>query len=347
MKRMGKRLAMRGACVVGTDAAARQLRRRELLVVNYHGLQLDESRRRAWLLLPRRRFMEQLAYLARCYRVLPVDAAIAALRAGRLAEPTACITFDDGYRNNLTIGLPILRELGLPATIYLATGLIGTDARLWTTRLELAFADTSVDRVDLGAIGMGVERLGHPQRDAAARARLGYRVKERLKSRPALERLTLVAEVLAALDARAPDDGGDFAFMDWDQVAQMGATGLVTFGGHTVHHEIVSRLDDEAVEHEISASVERARATGYGSETFAYPNGGVDDFDERAASALGRTGISTAFTTIDGLNAATTPPYAMRRVVVGADMSFDAFRLRVSGVASALSRSGSMADAAE
>ena len=344
---MGKRLAMRGACVVGTDSAARQLRRRELLVVNYHGLQADDSRRRAWLLLPRRRFVEQLSYLARYYRVRPVDEAVAALREGGLAEPTACITFDDGYRNNLTIGLPILRELRLPATIYLATGLIGTDARLWTTRIELAFSATRADRVDLGAIGMGVERLGDRERDVAARTRLGYRVKERLKSRPARERATLVSDVLAALDATVPDDGGDFAFLDWDEIGAMGATGLVTFGGHTVHHEIVSRLDDAAVEREIADSVERSRATGYGSETFAYPNGGVDDFDARAASALGRAGIATACTTIDGLNASTTPPYAMRRVVVGADMSFDAFRLRVSGVTSALRGGSSLAHAAE
>ena len=344
---MGKRLAMRGACVVGTDAAARQLRRRELLVVNYHGLQADDSRRRAWLLLPRGRFVEQLSYLARNYRVRPVDEAVAALRDGRLTEPTACLTFDDGYRNNLTIGLPILRELRLPATIYLATGLIGTDARLWTTRLELAFSETHAAQVDLGAIGMGVERLGDGARDAATRARVGYRVKEHLKSRPARERATLVSDLLAALGTKTPDDGGDFAFLDWDEVGAMGATGLVTFGGHTVHHEIVSRLDDSAVEREITDSVQRSRSTGYASETFAYPNGGVDDFDARAASALGRVGIAAAFTTIDGLNAAATPPYAMRRVVVGADMSFDAFRLRVSGVASALSRSGSVAEAAE
>jgi len=172
-------------------------------------------------------------------------------------------------------------------------------------------------------------------------------VKERLKSRPARERATLVDDVLAMLDTKAPDDGGDFAFLGWDEVGAMGATGLVTFGGHTVHHEIVSRLDDATVEREIADSVARSRATGYGSETFAYPNGAVDDFDARAASALGAAGIAAAFTTIDGLNAASTPPYAMRRVVVGADMSFDAFRLRVSGVASALSRSRPVGEAAK
>lgn len=37
------------------------------------------------------------------------------------------VTFDDGYQNNLVHALPILEELGVPATIYLATGFLDSD----------------------------------------------------------------------------------------------------------------------------------------------------------------------------------------------------------------------------
>jgi peptidoglycan/xylan/chitin deacetylase (PgdA/CDA1 family) len=331
-----KRFVLRAASVVGADAASRYLRRGELLAVNYHGLRTDMNPRRDWLLLSREQFVEQCRFLARHYDVRPVDDAVAAMRAGTLTRPTACITFDDGYRNNLTIALPVLRELGLPATIYLATGLIGTDTRLWTIRIELAFQATRADRVDLDELGLPPVSLGDRARNAAERELAGLRVKEKLKTLPAVRREAVVDRLLERLDVHAPDDGGDFAFLDWDEVTSLGRSGLVTFGGHTVHHEIVSRLDDAAVDREVSDSVVRARATGYVSETFAYPNGGVDDFDARAGKTLGRLGISTAFTTIDGLNSADTPPFAMRRVVVGGDWSLDAFRFHVSGLASGL-----------
>lgn len=35
------------------------------------------------------------------------------------------ITFDDGYKDNLTEALPVLRQFNFPATIFVTTGLIG------------------------------------------------------------------------------------------------------------------------------------------------------------------------------------------------------------------------------
>jgi peptidoglycan/xylan/chitin deacetylase (PgdA/CDA1 family) len=331
---------VRGACAIGTPAIVRRFRRHELLIVNYHGLRTDESTRRAWLLLPRAQFVEQIRYLAANYRVLAVDDALARLRSGGLDEPTVCVTFDDGYRNNLTIGLPILRQFDVPATIYLASGLIGTSARLWTTRIELAFAVSRRDIVDLSAVDLGVHRLGDADTHQRVRARLGRATKERLKTFAAAQRSALVDYILAALDAGDTPDDGEFAFLTWEQVSALGETGLVTFGAHTVGHEILSRLDDDAVDREVGESVERVRATGYESASFAYPNGGVGDFDDRAAKALRRVAIPAALTTLNGLNGPSTDPYALRRVVVGADMSIDQFRLHTSGATSMLAARG-------
>ncbi len=43
-----------------------------------------------------------------------------------------CVTFDDGYLDNLEHGEPVLRELGIPATIFLPTGIIdGSESYFW------------------------------------------------------------------------------------------------------------------------------------------------------------------------------------------------------------------------
>jgi peptidoglycan/xylan/chitin deacetylase (PgdA/CDA1 family) len=38
---------------------------------------------------------------------------------------TVCITFDDGYRDNLEIALPLLEKYEIPASFFVATGFIG------------------------------------------------------------------------------------------------------------------------------------------------------------------------------------------------------------------------------
>lgn len=332
-------LAYRLAALPPIVGSVRRARGRQLLVVCYHGLAEDDAPLAHWLLVRRSAFDAQIAFLARHYDCLPVDEALDRLWSGRLTRPTAAVTFDDGYESNATIGLPILARHGVPGTIYLATGLIGTDARLWTTTVELAVWRTAVRAVDLSWLGLGTLDLdadasGHsPQRRAAAR-----RVVARLKTLPSAERHVVQARVLAALDAvgagSAADDGGAFRLMDWETVRRVGASGLVTFGGHTVNHEIVGRLDDDAVAREIGDSVATVarEVPGAVSRTFAYPNGQPADFDARAEAALVRAGCTAAMTTISGLNAPTVPRMQLRRVNVGDRTTLERFAVQTTGL---------------
>jgi len=66
-------------------------------------------------------FHWQMQLLRRHFRPLSLDRATRLLRAGALPPRSVCVTFDDGYRNNLDIAAPILRQFDLPATVFVAT----------------------------------------------------------------------------------------------------------------------------------------------------------------------------------------------------------------------------------
>jgi peptidoglycan/xylan/chitin deacetylase (PgdA/CDA1 family) len=75
-----------------------------------------------------RRQME--AALASGARPVDLTTAVAALENGS-TERLVCVTFDDAYHDNLDQALPVLRQLGIPATIFVPTGIIDGSARLY------------------------------------------------------------------------------------------------------------------------------------------------------------------------------------------------------------------------
>src|SRR5579862_5072034 len=111
------------------------------------------------------RFDAQMAYLSRHHRVMPLDRAFRSLREGTLpAEDAVAITFDDGYRDNLTNALPTLRRYNLPATIFVATDHIGTGVLTWYDRLvplletlDLAVLDRRAGNLIPGEIARLIE----------------------------------------------------------------------------------------------------------------------------------------------------------------------------------------------
>lgn len=69
------------------------------------------------------RFSRHLDFLAeQGYRVLALDELLARLRGGQsLPERSVALTFDDGYRSVYEQAFPLLRERGLPFTLFLNT----------------------------------------------------------------------------------------------------------------------------------------------------------------------------------------------------------------------------------
>jgi peptidoglycan/xylan/chitin deacetylase (PgdA/CDA1 family) len=66
--------------------------------------------------------------LERGFRAWTLRQAIAAYNAGeRIPENVFVVTFDDGYENNLRQALPVLEEVGVPATVFIATAYLDSE----------------------------------------------------------------------------------------------------------------------------------------------------------------------------------------------------------------------------
>lgn len=107
-------------------------------------------------------YLEQVIskYLKNGYTFVPIDSVFNAHRF-------VCLTFDDGYRDNYTTALPILKRLGIPFAIYISTNYIDNKQPMWwypDQQLGLSLEELRIlDREPLCTIG--AHTLSHPRLD--------------------------------------------------------------------------------------------------------------------------------------------------------------------------------------
>lgn len=247
--------------------------------------------------MPLSTFHSQMEHLAAHYRVYRLDDAVDRLMWGGLADNAIAITFDDGYRDNFDHAWPVLRQLGMTATFFLATGTIGTGKLLWHDRVFRSFAATT--RRELRAFGTARETLPLDTPDQRARSR--QRFVDFLRTLDNVERERYVDELEGRLDIGSdPRDAS--LMMTWDQARRMAGEGA-HFGAHTVTHPILSRLARDEARQEICESkavVERQLGTAI--DCFAYPAGRPVDYDDAIKDLLREAGFVSAVTTRCGSN---------------------------------------------
>ena len=236
-------------------------------------------------------FDRQLEALARWFTVLPLRDAVSRLRAGTLPVRAACVTFDDGYADNATVALPLLRKRGVPATFFIATAFLD-GGRMWNDSVIETVRrapDGGLDARHVGLASLPTATL--EQRRAAIDALLGV-----LKYLPQEERQGCVDELSVQASGGLPSD----LMMTAGQVRQLSAGGM-DIGAHTMSHPILAKLEPGRAGIEIGDGKRRLEEiTGVPVSLFAYPNGkpGVDYLPEHVGlvKELGfEAAVSTAW----------------------------------------------------
>ncbi|MEO1594053.1 MAG: polysaccharide deacetylase family protein [Pseudomonadota bacterium] len=232
----------------------------------------------------------QLGVLRRYFRVMPLDEAVAALYGGApLPRGAVAITFDDGYRDNHDVALPLLQKHGLTATFFVATGFLDGGI-MWNDVIIESLRRTARESLDLDLLALGVQPTGTPE----ARNVLAKRIIGRVKHEPPEQRLEHVTHLAATAGVTPPAD----LMMSTAQVRAMAHAGM-QIGAHTVSHPILCKTDDGAARDEIHESRSVLEAITGGAITgFAYPNGRPgDDYTERDVALVKALGFDYAMST--------------------------------------------------
>ncbi len=251
------------------------------------------------------RFRWEMRLLADYFRPLPLAEAAARLQAGDLPARTACVTFDDGYRDNLDCAVPVLEELGVPATVFVAPGFLG-DGMMFNDRVIEGLRAAPGPELDLTDLGLG----RHPVRTIEERCAAIAQLLPALKYLPEAER----DQKARAVAEQAGYRPNGHLMLDADGVRAL-ANGGVTIGAHTLTHPILAETPDAAAAAEIAASKRTLEdITGQPVTLFAYPNGRPGrDYDERHVQMVKDAGFQAAVSTEWAPATRNADPYQLPR----------------------------------
>jgi peptidoglycan/xylan/chitin deacetylase (PgdA/CDA1 family) len=268
-------------------------------VRNYTGKHLGAARFRA--------FCEEL--LRAGGTPLDVEQAVAALRGGaELPRDAFLLSFDDGFRNNLTVAAPILRELGIGAVFYVTTRFVDENTGSWIDLIEDAVARTDVPRL----------RLPWGERELGDRIALLDEIRSVVKGDAGLDPYAVAEGVMAEAGTGAfqPDPELD-AKLTWDEVRQLDGIGGFTVGGHSHTHRILSHLAADELASELDRSLELlSSALGRAIRHYSYPEGLAHCYSDAVIEALRARGVVCCPTAEPGVNRPGADLFRLRRIEV-------------------------------
>jgi len=268
---------------------------------------------------------QQVAWLSERCEMATLQSTLAFLAGEYEPSRDLCLlTFDDGLKDHYTNVLPILTRRQIQGVFFISTVCLEQHrvlpvhknhflmAELEFSQYRSAFLEHLATLSDEAPSGADIEKAkrAYPWDSpdvAAFKFFLNYRISEHLRVR-----------VLDALFEKFLGDESTFArelYLDWEEVRQMQAQGMV-IGGHSNNHVALSSLSPEEQEVDLAtcARVLHQRVAPQPAWPFCYPYGHSYSFNATTVQHLRALGFLCSFTTEPGAVRAGDDPFTLRRV---------------------------------
>jgi len=152
------------------------------------------------------------------------------------SEDLAVVTFDDGYKNNLTNAVPVLKKHDVPATIYVSTGFIDDDVPY-----EYAVADKLIKSNSI-SISLSEEDISEKVDTAPSQMKTFQKIRRLARESPKVRRK--ISEKFSSEDTRV-------SMLDSDEVRELDSNPLITIGAHGHRHLPLASVSESVLEQEI------------------------------------------------------------------------------------------------
>jgi peptidoglycan/xylan/chitin deacetylase (PgdA/CDA1 family) len=266
-------------------------------------------------------FERHVIYLKQWFNIVGMDDFLAFRHGKSLPKNPVLLTFDDGYRDNHDIVLPILQRHGVKATFFVTTHYISERRLFWWDKISLFLNRSKKESIDLTYPARRSFSLASESARVYVRMHLLHRVKDDygLDLDRFLDDLANACGVSLSRDEerRIADD----VLMTWDHVRALRRAGMGV-QSHTSTHRVLQTLSDPEVARELGES--REVLEGMLSEpvrAVSYPVGKPLNLSPWIRTAVKKAGYDLGFSNATGVNLARSfDPYDAKRLAISIDL---------------------------
>jgi len=261
-------------------------------------------------------FAEHMHILRRNCVPMSLAEMIDAIKTNTLPNRAVAVTFDDGYYDNYSEALPLLRVDGIPATVFVVSSHVDSQREFWWDELERAMLMPQQVPPELRLYLNGKDYVWETgtldERSSAHQALHMLIAQQDTQTR------TGILEALVTWAGVGVSGRPTHRVMRSDEMLQMVSDGLIEVGGHTVTHPTLSALSVEAQRREIAEGCRQLEAIlGRPIDMFAYPYGRLADWEDATADLVRQLRMRGAVTTVPGCVESGADPFRLRRWAVG------------------------------
>ncbi len=276
-------------------------------------------------------FAQQLQVLNTIAHPISLRQLVSARSDRELPERPVCVTFDDGYADNLYAAKPALETYRVPGTVFVTPGYLGFPENLWWDELAKLTLDPASRQKGLRLNLPGREYayvFPEPTREMGApdphnnwrgwETAPGPRQSAYLELYEALVKLSNSDRDQAFEQLRTGAmpyaDRHEHRFLTETELRELASGDLVEIGAHTMTHPWLSQLPPEQQQDEIGGSKQRLEAlTGKNITTFAYPYGKKIHYTQQTVKTVKANGFACACSNFGGLVTRTSNRFELPR----------------------------------
>jgi len=231
---------------------------------------------------------------------------------------SVAITFDDGFENNYSVAMPIIRDLKIPTTFYISSGMISSDDMFWVDKLEDCINLTLKKEIPIKLNGnTEIYSISDNENKIISLKK----IKKICKSSKNSERLDIVKQVIKETKINPSNEHSpNYKILEWDQLIEMNEDPNVIIGGHSLRHEILSSLKIEEMKKNIKDSLNLLKKNLKEDIIhYSYPEGQEEHFNINVIKYLKSEGIICSPSAKYGRNTKKEDLFNLNRVMVGFD----------------------------